>query len=137
MYLTKTDIEAGIQPEILTVISRNDDNINTAIAEAVAEVSAYLRVRYDTDTEFAKTGTSRNTMVVKTVRDIAIYNCYGASNPVNMPDAQIQKYKDAISFLTKVQGERASIEGMDRISDEVSGSSYLKYGGNPKRINHY
>lgn len=137
MYLDKSDIEAGIQPEILSVISRSDDNINTAIKEAVAEVGSYLRARYDIDSEFLKTGSARNILVVKWVRDIAIYNIYVRSNPVNMPEAQENTYKNIISSLVKVQSEKSSIEGMDRISDEVSGSSYLKYGGNPKRNNHY
>ncbi|MBI9055508.1 MAG: DUF1320 family protein [Bacteroidales bacterium] len=137
MYLEKIDIEKGIQPEILTVISRNDSNINTAINEAVAEMGAYLGARYNIDNELMKIGSTRNTLIVKLVRDIAIYNCYKSSNPVNMPDAQIAAYKDAISFLTKAQAERTNIDGLERLSDAVSGSSYLKYGGNDKRNNHY
>ena len=137
MYLSKTDIQKGIQPEILTVISRTDTNIDNAIGEAVAEVGSYLRSRYDIDLEFAKAGTARNTLVVKLVRDIAIYNLYGSSNPVNMPEAQVLKYKDAISFLGKVQSEKASIDGLTRNEDETSGSSYLTYGSNIKRNNHY
>jgi phage gp36-like protein len=137
MYLEKSDIEKGIQPEILSVISRNDDNIETAINDAVSEVGLYLRARYNIDDEFLKVGSTRNTFVVKLVRDIAIYNCYKASNPVNMPEAQILAYKDAVKTLEKVQGEKASIKDLERLSDEVSGSSYLKYGGNTKRNNHY
>lgn len=137
MYLDKTDIERGLQPEILTIISRSDDNIETAINDAVSEVEIYLRSRYDTDTEFAKAGTARNTFIVKMVREIAIYNCFKASNPVNMPEAQVLAYKDTIKTLIKIQEERASIKDLERLGDEVSGSSYLKYGGNTKRQNHY
>lgn len=137
MYIAISDLEKGIQPEILTVITRIADNANNAIAEAVSEVGAYLRARYDMDVEFAKSSSSRNNLVVKLVRDIALYNCYNISNPVNMPESRTQKYKDTISFLKDVQSEKACIDGLERLTNEVGGSSYIRFGGNNKRINHY
>jgi phage gp36-like protein len=138
MYIEQADIEKGIYPEVLTVISRNPGNITTAIEEAMAEVRSYLTARYDMDAEYARTGSSRHVLVVKLVRDIALYNCYNISNPVNMPESRVQKYKDCIVSLKDIQSERASIDGLTRLDGTPStGSNYLKFGGNTKRKTSY
>ncbi|HPH85567.1 MAG TPA: DUF1320 family protein [Ferruginibacter sp.] len=140
MYLDQTDLEKGLYPEILNVLTRsNPDNISNAISEAIAEVNSYLGVRYNMQAEWNKSGSSRNVLVVKMVRDIALYNCYNISNPVNMPESRAQKYKDTISFLKDVQAERAQLDGLTRLSDasNTSGSNYLTFGGNTKRNNSY
>jgi len=140
MYLDQTDLEKGLYPEILNVLTRsNPDNISNAISEAIAEVNSYLGVRYNMQAEWNKSGSSRNVLVVKMVRDIALYNCYNISNPVNMPESRVQKYKDTISFLKDVQAERAQLDGLTRLSDasNISGSNYLTFGGNTKRKNSY
>ncbi len=136
-YLTLQDLSKGIHREILAVITRNEDNALQAIAEAQAEVESYLTARYDIRAEWTKTGTDRNTMVIKLVRDIAIYNCYQISNPVNMPDSRRDAYKDAIAFLKEVQAERASIDGLTRLTGTTGTSSYVSFGGNNKRNNQY
>lgn len=139
MYFEQTDLEKGVYPEVLNVISRNTENINTAITEAMSKVSSYLGARYNMRNEFSKTGGARNTLVLQMVRDIALYNCYCISNPVNMSETREQKYKDTISFLKDVQAERAQIDGLTRLSDAsgTSGSNYLVFGGNVKRNNNY
>lgn len=136
MYLTTTDLEMGIQEEILTVITRNRQKAEQAISDALAEVRSYLCARYDMDTELAKTGGARAPMVVKIARDIALYNCYNISNPVNMPESRREAYRDAVAYLKSVQAERASIEGLLRL-DPATGSSYVSYGGNRKKNFQY
>lgn len=139
MYLEQTDIEQGLYPEVLNVLTRNPDNVETAIKEAEAEVSAYLKARYDIDSEYAKSGAARNVMVVKLVREISIYNCFKVSNPVSMSESRVQAYKDTVNFLKDCQSEKASIPGLARLTDSnnVSGSGYLTFGGNTKRNNSY
>lgn len=138
MYLELVDIQKGIYPEVLNVLTRTEGNIDTAIEEAIEEVKAYLTARYDVATEFAKSGTNRNKLVVKLVREVALYNCYNISNPVNMPESRVQKYKDTISFLKDVQAEKASITGLTRLTDTTNGgSNYIRFGGNTKRNNTY
>jgi len=140
MYIEQTDIEAGgLYPEILQVIARNPETITNAIKEAISEVSAYLRVRYDIDTELAKSGDQRNTLVLKMVRDIAVYNCFVGSNPVNMPEIRVLNYKSTISFLKDIQAEKANIPDLTRLSDAAgkTGSNSLIYGGLERRKNSY
>lgn len=139
MYLEQVDIEQGIYPEILQVLTRNPENIATAINDAVIEVTAYLSGRYDMDTELAKTGSARNTLVVKLIREIAIYNCYTISNPMNMPEIRISIYKSTISFLKDIQSEKADVPGLILLADEngLSGSNIILSGGNTRRNNRY
>jgi len=138
MYLSIDDIKQGIYTEILNVLTREEKNVTTAIQEAMAEVRAYLSARYDMDEEYAKTSGERNVMVLKVVRDIAIYNCYHLSNPVNMPDSRVQNYHDTIKLLKDFQSEKTAIQGLSRLQDSTGGgSNYIRFGGNKPRKNHY
>lgn len=137
MYLDVNDLKKGIHAEVLNVITRSNDNAAQAIAEAQAEVESYLAARYDIRSEWSRTGDQRCTMVVKLVRDIALYNCYNISNPVNMPESRRNSYKDAINYLKEVQAERASIDGLVRLTGTTGTSSYVSFGGNSKRNNQY
>jgi phage gp36-like protein len=140
MYLSIDDLKKGMYGEILNIITRSEENALQAIREAQAEVESYLSARYDIEAEWNKTpeSTDRLTMVVKLVRDIALYNCYNISNPVNMPDSRIKAYDNAVSFLKSFQAEKANIPGLQRLNATADGgtsSSYVAYGGNEKRNN--
>ena len=137
MYLQPEDLERGVRGEILSVVTRNADNVRQAIAEAQAEVESYLTARYDIRAEFAKTGDSRLPMVVKLVRDIALYNCFNIANPVSMPENRVTAYNNAVKFLKEVQAERASIHGLTRLTGTTGTSSYVSFGGNRKRKNQF
>jgi phage gp36-like protein len=143
MYLSIADITKGMRAEILAVVTRNDNEVVfRAILEAQAEVAGYLSARYDIAAELALTpddGNNRNTMVVKLVRDIAIYNCHNFSAPVNMPENKIRSYENAVKYLRECQGERADVPGLQRLNATAGGgvsSNYLYYGGNDKREHH-
>ena len=137
MYLQPEDLERGVRGEILSVVTRNADNVRQAIAEAQAEVESYLTARYDIRAEFAKTGDSRLPMVVKLVRDIALYNCFNIANPVSMPENRVTAYNNAVKVLKEVQAERASIDGLTRLTGTTGTSSYVSFGGNRKRKNQF
>ncbi len=137
MYIDVEDLTKGIHAEVLSVISRSYENTRQAILEAQAEVESYLTARYDIRKEWNKSGDQRCTMVIKIVRDIAIYNCYNVSNPVNMPESRRNAYKDAVAYLKEVQAERASIDGLERLTGTTGISSYVSFGGNSKRNNQY
>ena len=137
MYLQPEDLERGARGEQIAVVTRNADNVRQAIAEAQAEVESYLTARYDIRSEFAKSGDSRLPMVVKLVRDIALYNCFNIANPVSMPENRVTAYNNAIKFLKEVQAERASIDGLIRLTGTTGTSSYVSFGGNRKRKNQF
>lgn len=94
MYLNIADLQKGMRSEVLTTITRSQiDVAEQAISEAEQEVAGYLSARYDIASELAKTPESnnRNTMVIKLVRDIALYNIYNFTAPVNIPDNNADK----------------------------------------------
>lgn len=136
MYITLEELTDGIHAESLTAITRGDESKATqAIKDAMAFVRSYLCVRYDIEAEFAKT-IGRDERTIKLVRDIAIYYCYEASSPVNMPETTKDAYNDAKKFLESVQAEKAAMPGLARL-DGSKGSNYVKYGGNRKRRNKW
>lgn len=137
MYLTIEDLKKGIYGETLQTITREPANAEQAILEAMGEIETYLSVRYDVATEFQKTGESRNIMMTKMVKDIAIYNCYRISSPFTMPEIRLQSYKDTIRLLKDIQREQASIKGLTRLDAGEAGSNYVKFGGNKKRNNSF
>lgn len=136
MYFEYTDLSKGINEETLQVISRNQDNAENAIKEAIQEVISYLSSRYDVKAELSKSGTSRNEMVVKLIRDVALYNCFSIYNPSKIPEIRRQKYEDSISFLKQVQSEKATLN-LTRLQGITSPSSYVEFGSNSKRRNQY
>ena len=138
MYLTTEELTSGIHAESLTAITRGDTaKPAQAIDDAMALVRSYLSVRYDIETEFAKQpGDQRDSMTVKLVRDIALYYCYEASSPVNMPETRKDAYDNAVRFLERVQAEKANMTGLARL-DAATGSNYVKHGGNTKRRNKW
>lgn len=141
MYISIDDLKKGIRGEILNTITREEDNAWQAIAEAMAEVESYLSARYDIASELAKahSDTSRITMVVKLVRDIALYNCHNIAAPVNFPENRMKSYENAIKFLRDCQSEKASIPGLPRLktADGKTSSNYVSYSGSSPKRNHH
>jgi phage gp36-like protein len=143
MYISIDDLRKGIRSEVLDALMRGDVNVATqAIVEAEAEVSAYLSARYAIADELQKNDQSvdRVSMVVKLVRDIAIYNIHSFSAPVNMPENKLRAYEDAVRLLRDCQAEKASIAGLRRLFPDGAGgvsSSYVLFGGNEKRNNQF
>lgn len=137
MYINKSDIEnQGISTQDIDGMNISDTAIDEAIKDAIEEASSYLNARYNLEQELIKTGSSRNRMLVKIIRDISIYNIYAQSNPVNMPEERVDIHNSAIKFLEKVRSERTNLRGLNRKLDN-NGSSYLKFGSNKPRKNHY
>ena len=142
MYLDIEDLKKGIRGEVLNVITREENNALQAIAEAMAEVESYLCARYDIASELAKApdNTSRITMVVKLVRDIALYNCHNISAPVNMPEGRVKSYENTVKFLRDCQAEKASIPKLKRLNTAEDGtvsSNYVSYQTSSPKRNHH
>lgn len=142
MYLDITDLQKGIRSEVLSVLTRDSsDVVSQAITEAEQEVAGYLCARYDIATELTKTPQSldRCPMVMKLVRDIALFNIYNFTAPVNIPDNRAKAYENAVAILKAAQAEKTAINGLDRTTTNADGSvtsSYIAFGGNDKRQNH-
>ena len=63
--------------------------------------------------------------------------CFNIANPVSMPENRVTAYNNAVKFLKEVQAERASIDGLTRLTGTTGTSSYVSFGGNRKRKNQF
>jgi phage gp36-like protein len=141
MYLNIEDLKKGMLEEDLDAVSRDEINALQAIIEASAEVESYLCARYDIKSELSKQfdDETRITMVVKLVRDIALFNCCTIATQVNMTEIRVQRYEDAIKFLRDCQAEKASIPDLQRLrtADGTVSSNYISYSSSSVKRNHH
>lgn len=139
-YLTKSDIEKRFdESEHLEEIIRNDDTkLNEAIITAQSDVRAACVHRYDMETEFARTGTSREPMVLQIAADIAIYYLWNLTNPRLAPEKAITNYEFATQKLDKIQRGRL-MPNLPEYQDEERAEEGVKirYSSNVKNNNTY
>lgn len=137
MFITKTDLGQDIYSEILTGVTRaNDQNIATACSEAISEINGYLCGRYDTTDLFGKTGTDRNLTVMALARTIVIYKLHKVCN--TMSDPRRIDYEDAVSLLGKIQSGKFILEGAKLAgeTETLTPSSQVSHFGQTKRENY-
>ena len=79
MFITEEDYKVVIGNDALKVITQTDAaNRANAEAEAIEEISGYLRPRYDCVATFAAEGEQRNRQIVMHTCDIALYHMVSA-----------------------------------------------------------
>ncbi len=138
MYLELDDLRKGAYEETLRVLQREEQNAEQAINDAIGEVKPYLSNLYNIELEFAKTGEHRNKLLVKLIRDIAIYNIYCISSPSSMSETRRLKYEDSIKFLNKVLKQEMIIPNLEKLTSPTTGGNYGISGGSlTPRNNHY
>lgn len=104
MFITPDDYAVVIGDDALKVLSRSsEENFANAQAEAIEEISGYLRPVYDCDSIFSAQGESRNRLIVMRTVDIALYHLV-ASLPQKMGiEIRKERYDRAIEWLEGVQ----------------------------------
>lgn len=107
MFIDKDDYLVVIGESALKAISQySPDNIANAQAEAVEEISGYLRPVYDVDAVFSASGGARNRLIVMYTVDIALYHLT-ASQPQRLgAEVRKERYDRAIKWLEGVQSGR-------------------------------
>lgn len=104
MFIEEYDYKVVIGDTALKVVSQADpENLVSAEAEAIEEISGYLRPKYDCAAIFAAEGPNRNRQVLMYACDIALYHL--ASSMPNRMGMEIRKerYDRAIEWLKGVQ----------------------------------
>ena len=137
-FIAKDDLGQDIYDEILTGITRGDnDKITEACEEAVDEVTGYLCSRYDTDDLFAKGAGDRNKTVLAICRTLAIYNLHSSGS--SMTELRRVEYEDAIKLLGKIQSGKFTLKGalLDGQTEEVTPDQQVSMTSNYKRINQF
>lgn len=135
MFINQEDFKVVATEAALKAISQADqDNIDNAIAEAIEEVSGYLRPKYDCQRIFAAEGTERNRQIVMYTADIALYNMV-ASLPQRMgSEVRAERYNRAIEWLEGVQAGKIVPDlplATDEDGNNPSTSGILAFGNGP------
>lgn len=131
-FLEKEDYAFSINIPVLDALTGGDDGIIDELsAEAVEEMKSFLNARYDVDAIFEAGGGDRNKTIVMYCKDIALYHIYSIYNLRMIPGNRITRYKHALKWLEDVCEQKINPEGLT-----LNTKSFVKTGGNEKRINH-
>jgi phage gp36-like protein len=136
MYLDPAELNKVLYEELQEAITRGDAEIvSTHINDAMAFVQSKLSQKYDLVAEYAKRGKQRHSLIVKYVRDVAVYYCYDLAETV--PMKRNKAYDDAVKFLDDAKKGDIIIAGLDPvvITPSENNTGVTTWGGNKKRIN--
>ncbi|GFI13504.1 hypothetical protein IMSAGC008_01037 [Muribaculaceae bacterium] len=133
MFIDNEDYRVVIGDAALKVVSQSSpENIANAEAEAVEEMSGYLRPVYDTEAIFSATGKDRNRLIVMYTADIALYHLT-ASQPQKMgSEIRKERYERAVKWLEGVQAGRIVPDLPLTVSDDGSAGFGTSYHSFPK-----
>src|ERR1019366_454403 len=116
-YATKQDmIDRFGSDELIQLTDRanlgviNDTALNSALADADAEINTYLVGRYTLPLA------SVSPILTRFAADIARYQLFDT----RASDQVLQRYKDAIAFFKQIAAGNASL-GLDVVSVEIAG----------------
>lgn len=137
-FITRDDYPSSVRTEFLDRATREDPNILEIVEnEAVAEMKGYLSGRYDVEKAFAATGEDRHDLLLMFAKDIAIYHLCSIREGL-MTQTRIDRYERAVDWLKSVQKGDITVDGLDRVPEEESGSkSEFLMSSDRKRINHF
>lgn len=133
MFIDTEDYKVVIGDAALKVVSQSSpENIANAEAEAIEEISGYLRPVYDTTAIFAATGNDRNRLIVMYTADIVLYHLT-ASQPQKMgSEIRKERYERAIKWLEGVQAGKIVPDLPLAGSDDDSPGFGISYYSFPK-----
>lgn len=136
MYITPEELRTHAYDEEIKAIIRDDETIALACIDMAIEFAeSKLAKDYVTEEIFNKTGANRSPLLVKFIKDIAIWELIGLANPsIDYEDKKF-RYQEAVNWLTAVyKGMPANFPRVPLL-DGKGGSFTMKT--NPKRENYY
>lgn len=103
MFITDEDYRVVIGDAQMKVVSQCSAEVRAnAEAEAMEEVSGYLRPKYDTAALFAAEGDARNRHIVMITADIALYHMVSAMPQRMGSEVRQERYERAVKWLEGV-----------------------------------
>lgn len=134
MWITKDELKTHMNVDNIDVITDGDDTlVIAAIDGAVAEAKGYLG-SYDIDTIFATTGSSRHSLLLTFVKDIAVWHLMALSNYQADLALREKRYDRAVSWLKSVQKGDVTPD-LPATTNEYLGK--ITWGSNDKREQHF
>lgn len=139
MFIEETDYKVVIgEPAFKVVAQADPENRANAEAEAIEEISGYLRPKYDCARIFAAEGGARNRQLLMYACDIALYHM-ASSLPQRMGmEIREKRYEQALDWLKKVQ-DGTILPDLPGATDEDGNSAApsIRYGSEPCVDNSY
>lgn len=138
-YLTIEELKTHAKEHAISAIIDGDETIAlAAIDVAIEYAKSKLMKAYDTETIFSMVEEARNPLLLKIVKDIAIWELIGLSNPnIDYTDKKF-RYEQSVDWLTAVyKGMPTSLTKITVTEDEKPKATSFTYHSNPKRQNHY
>lgn len=136
MFIDNEDYRVVIGEAALKTVSQSSpENLAGAEAEAIEEISGYLRPVYDTAAVFSAAGGDRNRLIVMYAADIALYHLT-ASQPQKMgSEIRKERYERAIKWLEGVQAGRIVPDLPLASADDGAAGFGTSYNSSP-RLRH-
>lgn len=137
-YLVKADLLPFVEQDVLDTVSQGSDaNIETACREAEAFAKAFLNHHYDIATEYAKTGSARDTLLVSKLVDIALFNLHKALPSNQVPERRLFFYQEAEKWLEMAKEGEITLDLATYTTEEgETKPSRFLYGSNTKIQSH-
>lgn len=135
--LVRVDFNTHLYPELIDVISREDETILTeAIEAAEGEAKGYL-TRYDIDALFGAVGDDRDKTLMMFLKDMTVWHYIVLANPDTDVELRKTRYDDAKKYLKDVQANRVAPFGWPVPDPTVEGSQNILVDSQPKRKTRY
>ncbi len=144
-YLTQQDLQSSIRDGRLEHLLDNTDVgtpdvFEQAASEAQSIVLDYL-IRYDMDTELAKTGTDRHASIIFYLKNICLYILYERIEDDDVPERIIKNYNDTIETLREIaQGKlplSLPIKEVDTDGDGIPDQKKTKFRWGSNLLREY
>ncbi|MBR3097333.1 MAG: DUF1320 family protein [Bacteroidales bacterium] len=139
MFIEENDYRVVIgEPALKVVAQASPENRANAEAEAIEEISGYLRPKFDCGKIFSKEGAERNRQLLMYACDIALYHM-SSSLPNQMGMAiRKERYEKALEWLKKVQDGTVLPDLPEALDEEGnSAAPSIRYGSEPCVDNSY
>lgn len=135
-YITPEELKTHAYDEEISAIIRDDETIALACIDMAVEFAeSKLLKAYDTEAIFSKTGDERSPLLVKIIKDIAIWELIGLANPSVDYEDKKYRYDQAVSWLKDVyKGMPANLPKKELTT--TTGASFTMFTAT-KRENRY
>lgn len=136
MFITKPDLGHTLYPEIRDLLARFSEAVITEkCSVAESEIETWLAAKYHIRPELEKIGNARNSLLMQTAVDMAIYHLYALAGTV-IPNIRVKRYEDAIERLKYLATGKILLAGVPATPTQGPAATLVSgvlFGSNPKR----
>lgn len=136
MYIEPHELKTHAHEVKIKAIIQDDETIALACLDMAVEfATTKLSKEYDTEAIFSQRGSQRSPLLVKIIKDIAIWELIGLTNPAVDYNDKKFRYEQAVNWLNAVY--KGMPANLPRREDTPQAVKSFSYHSNPKRHPHY